>query len=108
MKIILLERKCYKCILIAFIWMMGAINVFAEGVNSTQLPVVPDRTAEAISHFPNRLYAFIWLVLAKHLYILSKEDSCIGFEASNHYWFVPGDLIEKVISCRYILRELNK
>jgi hypothetical protein len=35
--------------------MMGAIDVFVEEVNSTQLPGVSDRTAEAISHFPNRI-----------------------------------------------------
>ena len=47
------------------------------------------------------------ITLAKKLYVLTKEDSCIGFEASNHYWFVPDDLIEKVISCHYILDELK-
>ncbi len=40
--------------------------------------------------------------LAKRLYRLTKADSRIGFEASNHYYYLPLDLVEKVISCRWI------
>ncbi len=39
---------------------------------------------------------------------LCLEDSRFGFESTNQYWFVPNDLIEKIISCRAILRELSK
>lgn len=41
--------------------------------------------------------------VARELYVLTKRDSRIGFEASNHYYYVPLDLAEKVINCRYIL-----
>jgi hypothetical protein len=41
--------------------------------------------------------------LAKQLYRISKEDSRIGFEASNHYYYLPLDFVEKVINCEYIL-----
>ena len=41
--------------------------------------------------------------LAKKLYILTKEDSRIGFEASNQCHYLPLDLVEKVIDCDYIL-----
>jgi len=40
---------------------------------------------------------------AKRLYTLSCEDSRIGYEASNHYYYYPLDLVEKVINCDYIL-----
>lgn len=43
---------------------------------------------------------------AKRLYLLDSADSRIGYEASNHYFYVPIDLIEKVISCRSILQNL--
>ena len=36
------------------------------------------------------------------LYQLAKEDSRIGYEASNHYFYVPLDLVEKVINCAYL------
>ena len=45
--------------------------------------------------------------LAKQIYILSKEDSRIGFEASNHYFYFPLDFVEKVINCEYILTQLD-
>ena len=41
--------------------------------------------------------------LAKKLYLLQSVDSRIGFEASNHYFYVPDDLREKVLNCRYLI-----
>ncbi|MBI4556490.1 MAG: hypothetical protein HY706_02815 [Candidatus Hydrogenedentes bacterium] len=43
------------------------------------------------------------LGLAKRLYEIQIRDSRIGFEASNQYYYVPYDLGEKVINCRYLL-----
>lgn len=44
--------------------------------------------------------------MALRLYALSRQDSRIGFEASNHYYYRPIDLVEKVINCHYILGSL--
>jgi len=41
--------------------------------------------------------------LARQLYLISKEDSRIGFEASNHYYYFPLDFVGKVINCEFIL-----
>ena len=43
--------------------------------------------------------------LARQMYQISKEDYRIGFEASNHYYYLPLDFVEKVINCDYILSE---
>ncbi|MBP7937871.1 MAG: hypothetical protein KA354_24795 [Phycisphaerae bacterium] len=43
------------------------------------------------------------ITLARRLFTLSSQDSRIGYEASNHYFYLPVDLIEKVINCEYIL-----
>jgi len=43
------------------------------------------------------------LHLAKRLYELQQQDSRIGFEASNHYYYVPIDLAEKILNCRDLL-----
>ncbi len=40
---------------------------------------------------------------AKELFPIVRDDSRIGYEASNHYFYVPQDLVEKAINCRTIL-----
>ena len=44
-------------------------------------------------------------VLATRLHAIQSRDSRIGFEASNHYFYVPIDLAEKVVNCEYLLDE---
>ena len=41
--------------------------------------------------------------LARRLYAIQRRDSRIGFEATNHYFFIPQDLVEKVINCHDLL-----
>jgi len=45
--------------------------------------------------------------LVQRLYTLTKADSRIGFEASNHYYYVPLDLVEKVINCQWNLDRIT-
>jgi hypothetical protein len=40
--------------------------------------------------------------LARELFGLCRSDPRIGFEASNHYYYVPHDLMEKVVNCEYL------
>ena len=40
--------------------------------------------------------------LAAELLPLTLEDSRIGFESSNQYYYTPLDLVEKVINCEYL------
>lgn len=48
------------------------------------------------------------LLHARRLYNLTKADSRIGFESSNQYYYVPLDLVEKVINCDWIAKQLKK
>lgn len=41
--------------------------------------------------------------LAHRLFELQIRDSRIGFEASNQYYYVPLDLVEKVLNCRDLI-----
>jgi hypothetical protein len=41
--------------------------------------------------------------LAKELFALTREDSRIGFEPSCQYFYLPLDLVEKVIDCQWLL-----
>jgi hypothetical protein len=40
---------------------------------------------------------------AKRLYEIQIRDSRLGFESSNHYFYVPVDLLEKIVNCRDLL-----
>jgi len=42
---------------------------------------------------------------ARRLYAIRMRDSRIGFEASNHYYYMPLDLVEKVLNCEYLTDE---
>lgn len=40
--------------------------------------------------------------LARQLFAIVRQDSRIGFEATNHYYYLPRDLIEKVLNCEHL------
>jgi hypothetical protein len=42
------------------------------------------------------------MTLAKRLHALQSRDARLGFEASNQYFYIPLDLVEKVINCRWL------
>jgi len=48
------------------------------------------------------------IVLARQLFKLVREDSRIGFEPSCHYFYLPLDLVEKVVNCRWLLRHFEE
>jgi len=43
------------------------------------------------------------IALARRLFTLTREDSRIGFEPSCQYFYLPLDLVEKVVNCRWLL-----
>ncbi|MBN1346020.1 MAG: hypothetical protein JXQ73_25255 [Phycisphaerae bacterium] len=43
--------------------------------------------------------------LAVKLHAIQSRDSRIGYEAACHYLYVPMDLVEKAVECRYLLSE---
>ena len=45
--------------------------------------------------------------LARRLHAIQLRDSRIGFEASNQYYYVPQDLLEKILNCRFLLKQLE-
>jgi hypothetical protein len=44
--------------------------------------------------------------IAKELFTLARHDSRIGFEASNHYYYTPQDLMEKALNCQHLIDAL--
>ena len=43
---------------------------------------------------------------AGELFRLAREDSCLGYEAANQYFYLPIDLMEKVVNCRWVADRL--
>jgi hypothetical protein len=45
--------------------------------------------------------------LAKRQYAIAKHDSTIAYEASNHYYYRPLSLVEKILNCQYLVDQLS-
>ena len=41
--------------------------------------------------------------LARKMFTLAHGNSCVGFEAASGYFYLPLDLVEKVVNCRHLL-----
>ena len=78
--------------------LLPAATVRKHGESGT---VNPERRADLLGEL--RSLTVDEIDNAKRLYTLACEDSRIGYEASNHYYYFPLDLIEKVVNCDYIL-----
>ncbi len=46
--------------------------------------------------------------LARQLFALAQKDSRIGFEPSCHYFYLPLDLVEKVVNCRWLIAHFGE
>jgi len=45
--------------------------------------------------------------LARRMFLLSSEDSRIGFEPTCHYFYLPLDLVEKVVNCCWLINHFQ-
>ena len=45
---------------------------------------------------------------ARSLALLAKEDATIGYEASNHYFYTPHLLREKLLNSNKFINEIEK
>ena len=46
--------------------------------------------------------------LARRQFLTARRYSVIAYEASNHYYYTPLDLAEKILNCHQILEELSR
>jgi hypothetical protein len=66
-----------------------------------------ERAAEPGVRARMRAIAEEELELARRQYPLARRHSEIGYEASNHYYYRPLDLVEKALNCRWVLEQLT-
>jgi hypothetical protein len=77
---------------------------------SREIIASPTTTASAKSDAGQTMRALVQAEsrLARQLLELAAADSRIGYEASNHYYYLPSDLLEKIVSCEWLSTELNR
>jgi len=46
--------------------------------------------------------------LAADQYRIARRHSVIAYEASNHYYYRPLDLVEKILNCREVIEKLKR
>jgi hypothetical protein len=47
------------------------------------------------------------LDIARRQFIIARRNSIIGYEASNHYYYTPLDLVEKILNCRTVMDDFE-
>jgi hypothetical protein len=81
---------------------------FQSTANQLEFYILRDGEPSAEAKARMRELARQEIDLAVRLYPLAKRHSVIAYEASNHYYYRPTDLLEKIVNCRYLLdHELN-
>jgi len=89
---------------------------FRSGANQARFVTARNAAADATTSAPARAEAALSMrrlldeevELARRLKRLQEQDSRIGFEASNQYYYTPLDLVEKVVNCRWLLQEMER
>ncbi|MEN6451021.1 MAG: hypothetical protein ABFC96_11060 [Thermoguttaceae bacterium] len=77
-----------------------------DALVSPPKPLSIEARKHLVSEIRRRLESEI--ALSRRLFRLAQADSRIGFEPSNHYYYVPLDLVEKVLNCRWLLDEFKE
>jgi hypothetical protein len=69
----------------------------------------PGATPERVKAIRARLLEIAGreLELARMQYTVARDESLIGYEASNHYYYTPVDLLEKMLNCEQVIAELR-
>ena len=81
-----------------FVMARDRLAAAAHGVSAAEQAQLLDQMKSALAEE---------IVAARQEFALAQGDSRIGFEAANQYFFVPLDLVEKVVNCRWLLEKLG-
>ncbi|MBO0858203.1 MAG: hypothetical protein J2P21_07040 [Chloracidobacterium sp.] len=71
---------------------------------------LPELSGEQSSDARRRMLQLIRdeMELSKQQYFVARNESLIAYEASNHYYYTPLDLVEKLLNCEFIERKLQR
>jgi hypothetical protein len=76
-------------------------NHFQSTSNQVEFYILRDEKGAA-ARARMRAIAGEEIELAKRQFALARRHSAIAYEASNHYYYTPLDLVEKILNCRMI------
>jgi hypothetical protein len=88
-------------------------NHFKSVANQVEFYLLRDKLAlergEDLSKAKARMREIVRdeMQLAREQYDVATRHSIIGYEASNHYYYRPLNLVEKVLNCQQVLDEID-
>ena len=65
-------------------------------------PIGPARSVVVLSRSPSGSESW-----RGPQYFTTRDESLIAYEASNHYYYTPVDLLEKILNCEQVIAELR-
>jgi hypothetical protein len=81
---------------------------FQSTANQLEFYMLREKTGDKASLARMRAIAEQEIELARRQFPIARDHSVIAYEASNHYYYTPLDLVEKVLNCRHVIRELDR
>jgi len=83
-------------------------NHFASVANQVEFYLLRPKLGSASVAGAMRAIAQREIALAADQYRIARRHSVIAYEASNHYYYRPLDLVEKILNCREVIEELKR
>ena len=75
--------------------------VLQDALADNAKPLSPDARAEHLDEIRRVLQNE--MAVAREMFTLAQLNSCVGYEAASQYFYLPLDLAEKVVNCRWLL-----
>jgi hypothetical protein len=80
---------------------------FQSTANQVEFYLLRDGESSPAARARMRAIAEHEIELARRQFRVARDHSVIAYEASNHYYYTPLDLVEKTLQCRRLIRQLE-
>ncbi|MEB2362085.1 MAG: hypothetical protein OZ929_12165 [Bryobacterales bacterium] len=81
---------------------------FQSTANQLEFCILREKIGDRAARARMRRIAEEEIELARRQFPIARDQSVIAYEASNHYFYTPLDLVEKVLNCSHVIRELDR
>jgi hypothetical protein len=82
------------------------LNHFASTANQIEFYLLRDGPLRSAGRMSEILKEE--MQISRDQYFVARGESLVGYEASNHYYYTPLDLVEKMLNCEWIDRALHR